>query len=92
AAQGELAQSAVQPAQLTSGLSAKVDKVTGYGLSKNDLTDARAAKLDAMPDDHFKGLHTSEAALIAAHPTAVAGDFADVDAGVGSPTARYTWD
>ena len=92
APQGDLAETAVQPAQLAAGLDLRVEKVAGYGLSKNDLTDARAAKLDAMPDDHFKGLHLSEEALALAYPTANPGDYADVDQGVGFPTARYSFD
>jgi len=40
---------------------------------------------------HYKGLYPNEAALIAAYPTAEAGDYADVDV-IGEPAARYIWD
>lgn len=93
--QGLLAASAVQPAALVpinEAINLRVEKVTGYGLSKNDLTDARAAKIDAMADDHFKGIYLNPAALRSAHPTAVPGDYADVDAGAGSKAVRWLWD
>jgi hypothetical protein len=40
----------------------------------------------------YKGVFVSEAALNTAHPTANAGDYANVDGGVGVDTIRYLWD
>lgn len=92
AAQGAKADAAVPSATYTAGMNTKVDKAAGYGLSKNDLTDARAAKLDAMPEDHFKGVHVGELELAAARPTGIGGDYADVDPGTGVDAIRYIFD
>lgn len=92
AAQGAKADTAVQPAALTAALADKVDKVAGKGLSSNDYTTAEKNKLAGLEGSHFKGLHGSLAALQAAHPSAVAGDYADVDAGAGVDVVRYLWD
>ena len=92
AAQGAKADSAVQPAALTAALADKVDKVAGKGLSSNDYTTAEKNKLAGLESSHFKGLHGSLVALQSAHPSAVAGDYADVDAGVGVDVVRYLWD
>ncbi|WJN60942.1 hypothetical protein [Pseudomonas sp. SO81] len=92
AAQGAKADSAVQPAELASGLATKVDKLTGYGLSQENFTPAEKSKLAGLEGNHFKGLFTSLGALMTAFPSAEAGDYADVDAGEGSATARYLWD
>lgn len=92
AAQGALAASAVQPDALDTALANKVDKVAGYGLSQESYTSAEKAKLAGLEGSHFKGLFASLAALELALPSAVAGDYADVDAGTGSDTVRYLWD
>lgn len=42
--------------------------------------------------DHFRGVYTTLIALQAAVPTGNAGDYADVDAGVGTDIQRYIWD
>lgn len=91
-AQGAKADTAVQPAALISGLSGKVDKDGTKGLSDENYTAAEKAKLAGLEGAHFKGLHASLAALQAAHPSAVAGDYADVDSGTGADVARYIWD
>lgn len=41
---------------------------------------------------HFKGTYIDEAALASAHPTADPGDYAYVDAGVGTEAAMWIWD
>lgn len=92
AAQGAKADSAVQPAALTTALADKVDKVAGKGLSSNDFTTGEKDKLAGLESSHFKGLHASLAALQSALPSAVAGDYADVDAGAGVDVVRYLWD
>lgn len=79
-------------ADLAAALANKVDKEAGKGLSSNDFTSAEKTKLAGLEGSHFKGLHASLAALQAAHPTAVAGDYADVDAGAGVDVVRYLWD
>ncbi|MFG0381102.1 hypothetical protein ACF8C6_09075 [Pseudomonas sp. zbq_18] len=92
AAQGALAASAVQPDTLDTALALKVDKVAGYGLSQENYTAAEKIKLAGLEGSHFKGLFASLAALELAFPSAVAGDYADVDAGIGSDTVRHLWD
>lgn len=92
AAQGAKADTAVQPAALASGLASKVDKDGTKVLSDQNYTAAEKAKLAGIEAAHFKGLHASLAALQAAHPTADAGNYADVDSGAGADVARYIWD
>lgn len=92
AAQGDKADTAVQPAVLTAALADKVDKEAGKGLSSNDFTSAEKTKLAGLEGSHFKGLHASLAALQSAHPAGTAGDYADVDAGAGVDVVRYLWD
>ena len=92
AAQGDKADTAVQPAALTAALADKVDKEAGKGLSSNDFTSAEKTKLAGLEGSHFKGLHASLAALQSAHPAGTAGDYADVDAGAGVDVVRYLWD
>ncbi len=92
AAQGALADTAVQPAALTAGLNLKVDKVAGYGLSQADFTTAEKAKLAGLESSHYRGTFINLSALNAALPDASPGDYADVDAGTGSPVLRYIWD
>ena len=70
----------------------KVDKVAGMGLSHNDYTDAEKTKLAGLESSHFKGTFVNLTALQAAFPTAVPGDYADVDAGTGADVVRYIWD
>ena len=88
AAQGAKADTAVQPA----ALAGKVDVDGTKVLSDENYTSAEKAKLAGLEAAHFKGLHASLAALQAAHPSAVAGDYADVDSGAGADVARYIWD
>jgi hypothetical protein len=92
AAQGVLASTAVQPSALTSGLDGKVDKVPGKGLSEEDFTTALRSKLVAIEPAAFRGVFASLAALQAGVSAPQPGDFADVDAGVGSDVVRYIWD
>lgn len=91
-AQGAKADTAVQPGALTSGLAGKVDKDGTKVLSDQNYTAAEKAKLAGIEGPQFKGLHISLAALQAAHPTAAAGNYADVDSGAGADVARYIWD
>ena len=91
-AQGAKADTAVQPAALTSGLAGKVDKDGAKVLSDQNYTSAEKAKLAGLEGAHFKGLHASLAALQAAHPSAAVGDYADVDSGIGADVARFIWD
>lgn len=59
----------------------------------DNLQDALDLKLDAADyNDRFKGLYASFYDLDAAHPTASAGDYAQVDFGIGSDVIVYTWD
>jgi hypothetical protein len=59
----------------------------GAAATSNDYTD-----LDNTPLPYYKGLYVSLAALNIAHPTANAGDYANVDPGVASDVTRYIWD
>lgn len=92
AAQGALADTAVQPDALASGLALKVDKAAGYGLSQANFTVDEKSKLAGLESSRFKGLFASLAALQSAFPTASAGDYADVDAGPAEKVRRYIWD
>jgi len=55
----------------------------------NRFSDADKSKLDGL-DDHFVGVFTTDAALDAV--TGSPGDYADVDAGVGTDIVRKIWD
>lgn len=92
AAQGALADTAVQPQTLTDQLALKVDKVAGKQLSDENYTSAEKTKLAGLEDSHYRGTYVNLTALQTAVPTGVAGDYADVDAGAGSPVLRYIWD
>ncbi len=69
---------------------AKVDKVTGYGLSSNDYTGAEKTKL-ANLSEHFVGVFSSATALTGAHPTGSDGQYATVES-TGVPGVTYIWD
>ena len=77
---------------MVSDLDDKLDK-DGYTGTAQDLKDYIDTKLDAADyNQHFKGVYLTEAALITAHPTGVAGDSAQVNA-IGSPAVvNYNWD
>lgn len=91
-AQGALADTAVQPVALTVQLDLKVDKIAGYGLSQQNFTPAEKAKLAGLEGSHYRGTYLNLTALQTALPTALAGDYADVDAGTADPVQRYIWD
>jgi len=92
AAQGAKADTAVQPQALTDGLAAKVDKVVGKQLSDENYTSAEKTKLAGLEAAHYRGTYVNFTALNTAVPSGAAGDYADVDAGAGSPVLRYMWD
>lgn len=81
-----------QPADntnLAAALNAKVDKVTGFGLSSNDYTGAEKTKLASLTK-HYQGKYSSLVALQTAVPTGTDGDYAIV---VSSPNDQeYIWD
>lgn len=57
------------------------------------LQNALDLKLDAADyNDRFLGLYASLFDLQAAHPTASAGDYAQVDLGIGTDVIVYAWD
>ncbi len=70
----------------TVALAAKVDVVTGKGLSQEDFTTILKDKLATIEGSHFKGVHADIAALETAHPAtnAEAGSYAYVKAAVGA--------
>lgn len=92
AAQGALADTAVQPDALASQLSAKVDKQVGYGLSQESFTAAEKAKLAGLEGSHYRGTFPNLSALQSGVTGPVTGDYADVDGGVAEPVLRYIWD
>jgi hypothetical protein len=77
---------------VTTGLSGKVDKVTGKVLSDNNYSTAEKDKLAGLESSRFKGEFVSLAALQTAFPTAEVGAYANVDTGVGQDVIRYVWD
>lgn len=97
AAQGALADSAVQPDTLTAGLTGKVDKEAGKVLSSNDYTGAEKSKLAGLAAVASSGSYAdliekpaipSSAADIGAIPSSaagVAGGVAPLDAGAKIP-------
>ena len=67
--------------------------ITGTLSDQTDLQDALDLKLDAADyNDRFLGLYASLFDLQAAHPTASAGDYAQVDLGIGTDVIVYAWD
>ena len=83
---------------LQDALNAKLESVAWGGITGNltvqtDLQGALNLKLDAADyNDRFLGLFLSVFDLEAAHPTANAGDYAQVDLGIGSDVIIYAWD
>lgn len=78
---------------LQSALDGKVDKVAGMGLSQENFTTAEKNKLAGLEESHFKGLFPDLAALEAAVPSPVPGDYAQVaGANPGDPSVTYVWD
>lgn len=86
------ADAAVTEAALQEGLDAKVDKIAGKGLSTEDFTTGEKNKLAGLQPAHYRGTFITLAALQAGVVTPTAGDYGDVDAGVGSDVQRYIWD
>lgn len=77
---------------LSDALASKVDKVAGEGLTPEKFTLEEKQKLAGLESSHFKGLYPNLAALQASVPAGEAGDYAHVDAGVGSDVTVYIWD
>lgn len=78
--------------ELNSALANKVDKDGSKVLSDNNYTTAEKSKLASLESSKFLGVYVSLAALNSAHATASAGNYADVDEGVGVDVKRYIWD
>ena len=57
-----------------------------------DTTDNSLKSAAQLLSSHFKGEYTSLGALQTAHPTASPGDYANVNAGVGTDVQRALWD
>lgn len=92
AAWGSITGSLASQTDLVAALDSKVDKVAGKGLSQEDFTTALRTKLINIQDDHFRGTFTSFSAMVSGVTSPLAGDYADVDAGVGVDVVRYIWD
>lgn len=72
------------------GLQTALDTLTD---TDEDLQAQVNLKLDSADyNDRFLGLYASFFDLEAAHPTANAGDYAQVDLGIGSDVIVYAWD
>lgn len=78
--------------ETTTALTQKVDKVAGKDLSDENYTLAEKQKLAGLESSRYRGLFVDLAALQAAIPNGLPGDYADVDAGVGAEVSRYIWD
>ncbi len=78
-------------AEIEGFLSAKVDVVAGMGLSQESFTTAEKIKLAGL-SNYYLGDYPSLSALESAHATANPGDYAIVDAGVGTDAIKYIWD
>ena len=63
-------------------------------LSDENYTTSEKAKLAGLESSHFKGTHLTLAALQTAYPAAnmIAGDYGDVDSGIGTDVQRYILD
>lgn len=70
---------------------AELVQVTGASTSQVMSQKAVTDAINALVQ-HYKGEYLSSGALAAAHPTAIAGDYAYVDAGVGQSALSYIWD
>lgn len=96
ATQGSKADTAVQPEALTSyALKTEVPQTADdlpAGTLNKYITQEEKEKLATMEGSHYKGLFVSLTELIESVQDPVAGDYADVDAGSGSPISRYIWD
>lgn len=58
----------------------------------NKYTDTEKSKLAGLESSKFKGTYVDLTALQTAHPTADAGSYAYVDAGIGEDVQSYIWD
>lgn len=72
-----------------------VDIATGLTTSQIEPEDTVQVFIDTDNEgstSNYLGTYTSLANLQSAHPTASPGNYADVDAGVGTDVQRYIWD
>jgi hypothetical protein len=66
---------------------------TNFSATKTAVESLQSGKLDASAYvQHFKGVYTSLSALQAAYPTAIAGDYTQVDTGSGTHLVTYAYD
>ena len=63
-----------------------------YDFLSNRLVSIDPNSVTSLDSTKSLGVFTSLAALIAAHPTASAGNYGDVDVGAGVNVQRYVWD
>lgn len=71
--------------------------INAEGTTRLNADNALSARIDsklnaADYNPHYKSKYTTLALLQAAHPTANIGDYAQVDAGLGSNVINYNWD
>ena len=76
-----------QPISTITGLQNSLNTIT------SDIENLEINKLDVSAyNDRFKGLYATFFDLTTAHPTASAGDYAQVDFGLGEDVIVYAWD
>lgn len=91
AAQGALADTAIQPSIFIPALDNKVDKVVGYQLSQEDFTTTLKTKLEDLDDAGFQGFYVDLATLQAAIPVGQDGWWAFIDVNSVTPIQVAVW-
>lgn len=81
---GDLIDAVMSQASTSRELATKVDKVSGHGL----FSEAEKSKLAGLESSKYKGLYSSVDDL----GIGIAGEYADVDEGIGADVVRYIWD
>lgn len=77
---------------INSSLQTKVDKVVGKELSDNNFSTQEKDKLASLESSRFKGVFTSLESLTSGVVSPRAGDYAQVDKGVGQEAVVYIYD
>lgn len=77
---------------INSSLQTKVDKVVGKELSDNNFSTQEKDKLASLESSRFKGVFTSLESLTSGVVSPSAGDYAQVDKGVGQEAVVYIYD
>lgn len=73
-------------------LDQKIDGLREDAMTRIDDAFETIEQVDARINNYFKGVYLTEAALIAAHPTANIGDYAQVNEVGATDVVNYNWD